>query len=230
MKTKSTIILLFSIMLLSNLYAQDNYKKLHQKIDSLETRLEKIHNAQVDNNPYTTGDTLSWGTGFFGGAKTGTNYTLNFEIGYMFRLRKKPLASLSGDYIGKRKDYRIGISAGIQYFSDEPVFKNDITFYKSTGYGCFGKINFGSPVLLNFISFSWHLKAMYTIPTTDNDHNITNERMVYGYGNDIEFWIWENACVTLGYTDEQDSFFGKHKDDPIYPSKIRFVFGMKTFF
>ena len=70
---------------------------------------------------------------------------------------------------------------------------------------------------------------MYTIPSSGNDHNITDERIVLGYGNDIEFWIWENACVSVGYTDEQDTAFG-HKDDPIYPSKIRFVFGMKTFF
>jgi hypothetical protein len=192
MKTKSTIILLFSIILLSNLYAQDIYKKLQQKIDSLETRLEKICIEQVDNNPCATGDTLNWGTGFFGGAKAGTNYTFNFEIGYMFRISKNPLASLSRDYIGKRKDYRFGLSAGMQMFIDEPVFKNDLTFYKSTGYGPYFKFNFGSPVLLNFLSFFWHLKAMYTIPTTNNDHNITGERMVYGYGNDIEFWLSEN--------------------------------------
>ena len=70
---------------------------------------------------------------------------------------------------------------------------------------------------------------MYAIPT-DNDRNITDEKMVFGYGNDIEFWIWENACVSVGYTDEQDIAFGENKDNPIYPSKIRFVFGFKTFF
>ena len=215
MKTKSTIILLFSIILLSNLYAEDNYKNLQQKIDSLETRLEKIDIEPVDNNPYATDDTLNWGTGFFIGGKAGTNYTMHLEVGYMFRTSKKPRASLSRDYIGKRKGKRFGISAGMQMFIDEPVFKNDATFYKSTGYGVFGKFNFGSPVLLNFISFSGHLKAMYTIPATDNDHNITDARMVYGYGSDIEFWLTENACVTLGYTDERDSFFGENKDDPI---------------
>ncbi|NQT27783.1 hypothetical protein HQ585_20670 [candidate division KSB1 bacterium] len=230
MKTKSTIIFLFSIVWLSNLYAEDNYEMLQQKIDSLETRLDKIYTEQVDNNSDAPGDALNWGSGLFLGAKTGTHYTLNFEIGYMFRTSKKPWASLTRDYIGKRKDYRFGISTGVQMFNDETVFKDDLTFYKSSGYGVYGKIAFGSPVLLNFISFSWHLKAMYTIPAKNNDHNITDERMVYGYGNDIEFWLTENECVTLGYTDEKDSFFGENNDDPIYPSRIRFVFGFKTFF
>jgi hypothetical protein len=230
MKTKSTIIILFCILLLSNLYAQDNYTKLLQKIDSLEIRLEKFCTEQVGNNPYSTGDALNWGTGFFAGAKTGSFYTMNLEIGYMFRLKKSPLAFFSRDYIGKRKDYRFGISAGVQMFENELVFKNAATIYTSSGYGVFGKFNFGSPVLLNFISFSWHLKAMYTVPTTDKSHNITEARMVYGYGNDIEFWLTENACASLGFTDERDSLFGENKNDRIYPSKIRFVLGFKTFF
>lgn len=226
MKSKSIITFLLSILFLSNLYAQDNYTKLLQKIDSLEIRLEKIY----ENHPYATSDTVNWGTGLFGGGKTGTNYSMNLEIGYMFSTNKNPKVSLSGDYIGKRKDYRYGFSTGLQYFSNEPVFKNDVTFYRSTGYGAFGKFNFASPVLLNFISFSCHLKAMYTIPAKNNDHKIRDNRMVYGYGYDIEFWITENECATLGYTDESDSFLGGHKDDPIYPSKIRFVFGIKHFF
>ena len=237
MKRKSAIIFYLSIILLSNLYAQDNHKKLQQKLDSLETRIgsletkvKKISIEQVTNNLNATDDTLNWGTGFWGGGKSGTNYTFNYELGYMFRISKNPLAFLSGDYLGKRKDYRVGISAGMQWFYNEPVFKNDLIFYKSTGYGVFGKVNFGSPVLLNFLSFSWHLKVMYTIPAKDNDHDITAGRMVFGYGNDLEFWLTENGCVTIGYTDERDSFFGENKDDPIYPSKIRFVFGFKAFF
>ena len=230
MKTKSTLIVILSIILLSNLNAQDNYKELQQKIDSLETRLEKIYNKQADNNPNAAVDTLNWGTGFFVGGKTGSHYTMNLEIGYMFGLSKKPLASLSSDYIGKRKGYRLGISAGIQFFDDEPVFKNDVTFYKSSGYGVYGKFNYGSPILLNFISFSGHIKAMYTKPEFDNDHHITDGRMVYGFGNDIEFWLTENECVTIGYTDEGDSVFGENKNDQIFPSKIRFVFGLKMFF
>ncbi len=237
MKSKSILFLLFNIILTSNLYAQDNYIKLQKKIvsletriDSLETSLEKIFIEQANNNPYTKSEILNWGTGFFGAGKTGTNYTMNFELGYMFRIKKKPLASMSRYYIGKRKDYRFGISAGMQWFSNETVFKNDITFYRSTGYGAFGKFNFGSPVLLNFISFSGHLKVMYLVPSNDNDHNITDARMAYGYGNDIEFWLTENACVTLGYTDERDSVFGENKENPVYPSKVRFVLGFKTFF
>ena len=226
MKTKSIATLLFSIILLTNVFAQDNYTKLQQKVDSLEIQLKKV----CDSHPYAMGDTLNWANGLFIGGKAGTNYSMNLEVGYMFKTGSNPGMSLGDDYIGKRKDYRWGFSAGMQYFSNEPVFKSDVTFYKSTGYGTYGKFNFGSPVLLNFISFSCHLKAMYTVPTKDNDHKIRDNRMVYGYGYDIDFWVTETECATLGYTDESDSFFGGHEDDPIYPSKIRFVFGLKMFF
>ena len=147
----------------------------------------------------------------------------------MFRGRR-PFSSSARDYIGDQKDYRYGVSAGVQTFSDESVFINDLTFYKSSGYGIFGKFNFGSPVLLNFMSFSGHIKAMYAVPGKSNDHNITEGRMVYGYGNDINFWLTDNSCVALGFTDERDSVFGTHKNDAIYPSKLRFVFGIKSFF
>ncbi|MDP8208330.1 MAG: hypothetical protein P9L92_16815 [Candidatus Electryonea clarkiae] len=230
MKTRITMILFISILLLSNLYAEDNDTRLQARIDSLETRLAGIYMEQVDNNPYASGETRNWGSGYFVGAKAGANYTMNIEIGYMLKIKKNPLASLSREYIGGKTSYRLGLSAGMLMFMDEPVFKNDSTFYISNGYGPYGKINFGSPVLLNFISFAWHLKFMHTIPTTENDHNITEARMAYGYGNDIEFWLTENAVASIGFTDERDSMFGENKDDPIYPPKVRFVFGFKTFF
>ena len=71
---------------------------------------------------------------------------------------------------------------------------------------------------------------MYAIPTKDNDHKIRDNRMVFGYGYDIDFWVTESETASIGYTDESDTFFGGHKGDPIYPSKIRFVFCLKTFF
>ena len=231
MKTKMrAILVLFGFALMSNLAAQDDYKMLQQKVDSLEAKLEKIYAEQFEINPYASGEALNWGTGFFGSAKAGSHYTMNLELGYMFGISKNPLAFFSRDYIGDRKDYRFGVSTGMQMFVDEPVYKNDVEFYKSTGYAPYLKVNFGSPVLFNFISFSWHLKAMYAIPTDDNDHTITDGRMAFGYGNDIEFWVTENSSVTIGFTDECDTFFGTNEIDPIYPSKIRFVFGFKTFF
>ena len=229
MKTRNLVVLLIGIMLVSGLVAEENYTQMQERIDQLEAKLEKINVEEINNNPYTSGETFNWGTGWFGSAKTGTDYSMNFELGYMLKI-KKPFASLTREYVGNRNDYRIGFSAGAQYFENAVVYQNDTNFYKSSGCGIYGKLNFGSPVLLNFVSFSWHLKAMYTDPDKNNDHNITEARMVYGYGNDVEFWLTQNSCVTLGFTDERDTFFDEHKDDSIYPSKIRFVFGFKTFF
>ena len=230
MKNIITATVLVTIFLFSNAYAQDNLFKLQQKVDSLEVRLDIFQKQQLANNPYSNGDTLKWGTGFFLGGKSGSHYSLNLEAGYMWKTDDDPGMSLSTDYIGKRSDYRYGVGGGVHYFADEPVFKDDVTFYKSTAYGFFGKFNFASPVLLNFISFSCHLKGMYTIPTSDNDHNFRDKRMAYGYGYDIEFWVTEDECATLGFTDESDNAFEENDDDMIYPSKIRFVFGFKTFF
>ena len=228
MKIKSTLVVLFSILLLSNLYAQDNYKKLQQKVDSLETKLEEIYLKQITNNPYATGKTFDWGSGFFIGTKMGTHYTMNIEIGYIYKLRKNPFAFFSDDYIGKRKDYRLGISAGMQMFENELLLRDNLTAYQSSGYGAYMKLNFGSPVLLNFISFSGHIKAMYTSPDK-NPYN-TDNRMVLGYGNDIEFWLTDNECISIGYTDESDAYSGKKKKNQILPLKVRFVFGFKMFF
>jgi hypothetical protein len=227
MKTKSTITMLFALFLASGSFAGDNLNKMQQRIDSLEVRLDQISVA-YQNNPYSRGITEDWGAGLFCSSKTGTDYSMNFELGYIFKIGK-PFTSSSREYLGNRTDYRLGFSIGAQMFDDEVIFSDNSTFYKCNGYGGFGKFNFGSPILLNFISFSGHLKAMYTKPESGNERNITNARTVVGYGFDMEYWYKENLCVSLGYTDEGDSYLDDKKDS-IYPSKIRFVFGMKTFF
>ncbi|MBC8479734.1 MAG: hypothetical protein H8D46_04660 [FCB group bacterium] len=115
-------------------------------------------------------------------------------------------------------------------FENEIVYHDDSTFHKSSGCGAFGKINFGSPILFNLVSFSWHVKAMYIEPESDSTHDITDGRMVFGYGNDIEFWLTKNSCATIGFTDERDTFSDDDLSDSLYPSKVRFVFGFKTYF
>jgi hypothetical protein len=230
MRIKSISFVLVSVLILSTSYAEVNSANRQEYNGSFNSVDDSVNDVQLANSPYLNGETSNWGSGIFLGAKTGTEYTMNLEIGYMFKLNKNPLGWMSREYIEERKSYRIGLSAGIQMFNDELVFQDDLSFYRSNGYGVFGKINFGSPILLNFLSFSWHLKMMYTIPESGSGHNISDPRMVFGYGNDIEFWLTENACASIGFTDERDSMFGENKDDPIYPPRIRFVFGFKTFF
>ena len=230
MKTRSLVVLVIGILLMVSLTAEENYSQLEEKVDSLETKLEEVYDSQIRNNPYANGETLDWGKGFFGSMKTGTDYTMNLELGYMFKLKKKPLEFLSSRYVDNRQSYRIGFSAGVQWFENEIVHNNKSGFYKSSGCGVYGKLNFGSPILLNFISFSWHLKAMYADPEEDSDHGIKDARMVYGFGNDLEFWLTKNSCVTVGFTDETDNLFCDDDKESIYPHKIRFAFGFKSFF
>ena len=229
MKPGIILITIFCSILYSNANAEDKYDTLQRKIDSLEARMTNIVNGQVLNDSDHVKKVPEWGTGFFAGAKTGTHYTVNLEAGYFFRKKRNSFAPLSREYIGKRNDYRFGISAGMQLVYKEPVHKGRSTFYTSTCFGPFMKLNFCSPVLLNFISISGHVKAMCAFPAENSRHTITDPRLVLGFGNDIEFWLSENACVTLGYTDECDIDIGGDTDGDLYPSKIRFVFGTKTF-
>ncbi len=109
MKTRNLVVLLIGIMLVSGLVAEENYTQLQERIDLLEAKLETI-NVEKNNNPYSSGEAFNWGTGWFGSAKTGTDYSMNFELGYMLKI-KKPFASLTREYVGNRNDYRIGFSA-----------------------------------------------------------------------------------------------------------------------
>jgi len=230
MKTKNILTVIISIMMLSNLFAKNNEQVLQQRIDSLEIKLEQIYNHQLKNSPYTYGKAVNWGKGLYLGTMVGTQYSFNLEMGYMWKFSSSPFSGFSRDYIGKEKSYRFGVGLGVQMFDDEPVHKNDAVFYRSSGYGPYMKLMFGSPVLFNFISFSGHIKGMYTIPEEDSKHNISRERWIFGFGNDLEFWLTEDECVTIGYTDEGDTAIWDKKKDTIYPEKIRFVFGFKTHF
>lgn len=216
MKTNRLIFFAFLIFAGANLFAQ------------AATPADTLFSANKSLNPYRLRDVVNLGTGAYMNAISGTNYNLGLEIGYMWKTGDAPEMSLSTDYIGKRKDYRYGFALGGQYFKNEYILKNNL-FYNSKGTGIYTKAIFGSPVLLNFVSFGCHLKFMYVIPDGSSGHNIKRNRMVYGYGFDVEFWITEDENVTIGFTDESDAFFTDIKDS-IYPSEIRFVFGFKSFF
>lgn len=107
---------------------------------------------------------------------------------------------------------------------------DDTTSFNSDGSGFYGKINFGSPVLANFVSFSWHIKGMYAKPKSGNSRNLTAPRTVFGYGTDIEFWLTENTSASIGFTDEAEVLINVNEKDMIYPARFRIVFGVKTFF
>jgi hypothetical protein len=228
MKTGFMVFVMIGI-LLSTLSADEGSTQLQERIDVIEAKLEKIEDEQIRNNPFANGETADWGSGCFLSSKTGTTNSWNIELGYMFNVKGNALGLLSKEYISKKNSYRLGFSGGVQWFDKEIIYDDNSSFYSSSGYGFYGKFIAGSPILLNFMSFSGHIKAMHTIPD-NNSQNIEDSRMVYGFGNDVEFWLTKNSCVTLGYTEESDSVFDENENDRIYPSEIRFVFGFKSHF
>ncbi|RMG78115.1 MAG: hypothetical protein D6707_10380, partial [Bacteroidetes bacterium] len=223
------VLLILGLMISSKAFAQErDVLKLQYTIDSLESRMRELETRQSDHFSIMS-KSLEMGKGFFFTGKSGSDYIFTLETGYFWSGNDDDLKE-NEMYLGRRSDFRYGLSAGVQYFQDIPVNKNDHIFYQSTGYGVFGKINLGTPVMMNFVSLSFHLKPMYLIPAKNNDHGITKNRMALGYGYDLEFWLTQNKCATIGFTDETDDLSWDKRDDSIYPSKIRLMFGFKTFF
>ncbi len=174
------------------------------------------------------------GTGPFLGLKQGSSHTVNMELGYLFQFQKHQKTGRNGKasraYIGQNNAYRLGFSMGLQGFQDEPVVQADDTVFHSAGYGYYGKLLFSSPVLLNFIAISGHIKVLYLFPAEMHSRDIANARMAFGIGQDVEFWVTDDSCATLGFTDEGDSHALNDRSDAIFPSKVRFTFGFKKFF
>lgn len=181
------------------------------------------------NSSLNVSKPLNLGNGFYFANKMGTHYMMNGEVGYLWKTSSEPDLDLGDDYIGNRSDYRYGVSLGFQYFKNEPLRLNNQEF-QSKAYAPYVKFKFGSPVLLNFMSVSSHLKVLYAMPAENSKHGIKDENFAIGFGYDLEFWITENKAITIGYNDESDRMFAKNKKHSFYPEKVRFTFGFKSFF
>lgn len=206
---------LFLVLIFSySINAQSNVALLVKK------ELHKINVVEDFNK-------LNLGTGLFVNTVSGMTYNFTVELGHLWKTGDKPAIRFPTPFIGNRKDFRYGLSLGAQYYLKELVTKNE-SFYEASGYGIFSKLIVGTPVLLNFLSINSYLKFTYAIPLNMKKYEITSARMIYGYGFDIEFWFTEANNVTIGITSESDTFFNQIENS-IYPSRIRFLFGFKTF-
>ena len=215
--------------------AESNIEQLKQEVSTLKLKLEKMYIEQVDNNPYATGQTLDWGTGWSFFINLSPAYDITMDMAYMFQFSSWH-APWEPEYIDKRKGYRVGISAGLQSFHHgETLYNDDDEAYRVAGFGLHARLIYGSPVLLNFISTTGYIKPMVIFPQYhSNDSRKEEPLMGIGLGADIEFWIAENKCISLGFKAEgifKDMFDDPLlKEDSVMPFLIKPLAGVKIYF
>jgi hypothetical protein len=61
----------------------------------------------------------------------------------------------------------------------------------------YGKVAYGTPVLLNLLSFNSYFKTIFYDQASRNDNpDFTSSG--FGIGGEFEFWLSKRSCVTLG--------------------------------
>ena len=202
--------------------------------ERLEARLERIYIETVDNSPYATGETLDWGSGPFFGMNLYAPNLYEFEVGYKFNLRKQSLP-WQRSYVGKRREMKWGVALGVMHYYDEPVYDPDpATLHESSAFGPYMKLVYGSPVLLNFISTTSHLKVMYLSRLDIAGEGFADHDWGMGIGGNLNFWLYENMCLNLGLSTE-GTFKGLSDEDEegdrhLLSWKIRPMGGITIFF
>ncbi len=231
MKMKfSTVISAIFLMCVAN-YAQDSSgepvtnKQLLEKIQSLEVELEKLKIETSDNGLLAKGATLDWGKGVFIGSHIAPSVQ-ELNVGYTFS-RKEREGRLSYPLSPSRDlRYSLGVSAKLRVL--------EASFDEVPGAGSIGFLwKVGSPVMLNFISFSAYLTPNIIWTQTEEsiktDSYFTETELGLDMGSDIEFWIRPRTSISVGYL--YDPIFVKIKGDGdlYHIGELKMNFGMRFY-
>ena len=147
--------------------------RLEKKVDSLQVAFAKNSIKKDEDNPFTSGKFVNWGRGIT--LEIHVNKSSGLEAGYTF-VTKKHL--------------RMGLLCGTE------ITRNDTTVPNAAFYG---KTSLGTPVLLNFLSFTVYFKTL-VYPAGGNFHANKPEHTRGGgaAGVDFEFWISSHLSVLAG--------------------------------
>lgn len=156
-----------------SLTLEQRISRLEKKVDSLQVAFVKNAIKKDEDNPFTSGKLINWGRGVT--IQIHENKSSGLEAGYTF-VTKKHL--------------RMGLLCGTE------VTRNDTTIPNAAFYG---KTSLGTPVLLNFLSFTTYFKSL-VYPAGGNFHANKPEHTRGGAaaGFDIEFWISSHLSVVAG--------------------------------
>ncbi|MFC2082108.1 hypothetical protein ACFLQT_00095 [Bacteroidota bacterium] len=227
---KPLLTFIFFFVMCTGINAQfTKVDSLQMRIDSLEARIEQIYIEQVDNNPYATGEILNWGNGTYIAIHLGPYWYSSAEIGYNYIIKGQLPPGSDEPFLNNTRAFRLGFGLGLFNF-DEPVYDEiDSLTLQTNANGVYAKILIGSPVLLNFMSFTAELKILHISPDVDV-FDTDNSRLGLGIASDIEFWFYENTCITVGFSFEGDWEALTNKSErSILPIKYRTRFGVRIF-
>lgn len=183
----TTILTLFFLILLfkqSQSYCQDTsagdsvrnccyeVKNLNLRIDSLEARIENLQIQIVESDPFKSAKYLHWGKGLM--------FTVNKS--------EKRISTDAGYIFLTPKLFRMGISAGFDGQFGVASSLPEYSFY--------GKVTYGTPVLINFISINCYTRALFYPKPALTEENQTTGGL--SAGAEIEFWFTQSWCYTFG--------------------------------
>jgi hypothetical protein len=156
-----------------SLTLEQRVSRLEKKVDSLQVAFAKNAIKKDEDNPFTSGKFINWGRGIT--VQLHVNKSSGLEAGYTFVTKKH---------------IRMGLLCGTE------ITRNDTTVPNAAFYG---KVSMGTPVLLNFLSFTTYFKTL-VYPAGANFHanKPVHTRGGGAAGVDIEFWISSHISILAG--------------------------------
>jgi hypothetical protein len=149
-----------------------NIDNLNLRIDSLEASLEKLQIQVIESDPLKSAKYLHWGNGLMF-AITKSEQRISTDAGYTFVTPKS---------------FRMGIAAG---FEGEMGAVSTLP-----AYSFFGKVTYGTPIFINFISINTYARALF-YPKGALTENVQATGGLSA-GAEFEFWFSPSWCYTFG--------------------------------
>jgi hypothetical protein len=145
---------------------------LSLRLDSLEAQLEHLQIQVVESDPFKSAKYLKWGNGLtFTISKSVQRITT--DIGYTLLTPKA---------------FRMGIAMG---YDGEFGTNSNLPVHSF-----YGKVTYGSPIFINFISINSYFRTLYYPKKSFTDDMQTSGGI--GAGAEFEFWFMPSWCYTFG--------------------------------
>ncbi len=231
---RNTVIIMIMILLLAitQICSEEvSTEELSKKIEELETELEKLRIEVSENNPLNNGETRDWAKGwFFQGFTTGEDH-MSADIGYSVVLEKF-VPFWQEEYLEGRSGYRLAFSLGAETANEIYIDADKQDIYKSEWLSGNVSVHWGTPVMLNFISFNVSTKFMFMFSTENDDKNIKGNDFGVSVGTEGEIWLSNKSAIVVGFRNDTVDFDDEKKsgrrdiiEDNFYPT-----FGFRKFF
>ncbi len=229
---KVAIIVLILVMTSVFVNAEEtSTEDLEKKIEELETELEKLRIEVSESNPLQSGETRDWAKGwFFQGFTTGEDH-MSADVGYSIVLENF-VPFWEEEYLEGRSGYRLAFSLGAETANEVVIDADKQDMYTSEWLAANASVHWGTPVMLNFISFNVSTKFMFMFSTEDDDKNIKGNDFGISVGTEGEIWLSSKSAIVVGFRNDTVDFEDNKKSgrrgiikDNFYPT-----FGFRKFF